>query len=133
LYLAPVGDYGKKPTGDWDLMEIREFEEFAREIRAKSINRGIHARFAEICKDDYVCYAAMPNSYVFTAQGTVEKCTVCLHKGKNVVGQLEKDGTIKFNGNEKEWLKIALTGSSADLSCPARRVCAKTKMEELSS
>ncbi|MBC8122626.1 MAG: radical SAM protein, partial [Gemmatimonadaceae bacterium] len=44
--------------------------------------------------DDYVCYAARPNSLMIRANGDVGKCTVILNDERNKVATLRPDGTL---------------------------------------
>lgn len=70
--------------------------------------------------NEYVCYAAKPNSLVIRADGSVGKCTVAFHDPTNRIGQLTEEGSIEVNDEKLSfWLRGLSSGHEAELACPA--------------
>lgn len=69
--------------------------------------------------DDYVCYAAQPNSLVIRSNGDVGKCTVALYDERNKIATLQPDGTLKvIPGRLAPWVRGIETLDPAALACP---------------
>jgi uncharacterized protein len=64
------------------------------------------------------CYASLPNSFVFLPDYRVGKCTVALQSERNVVGQLNRDGSINIDKERMyEWVKYSIDRSKR-IKCP---------------
>lgn len=78
-----------------------------------------HAYTMALPGQDYICYAAKPNSLVIRANGSVSKCTVALYDDRNTLGHLNSDGTLQVDQSKLRWW-IRGFGSldQHELSCP---------------
>lgn len=69
--------------------------------------------------DDYICYAAQPNSLVIRSNGDIGKCTVALYDERNKIATLQPDGTLKLiPGRLAPWLRGVENLDIAALACP---------------
>lgn len=74
---------------------------------------------SEIHLNDYICYAAKPNSLMIRANGTIGKCTVALNDDRNSIGKLREDGTLDIsNPKLRQWLLGYIDMSPKTLTCP---------------
>lgn len=71
--------------------------------------------------DDFICYAAKPNSLVIRPNGAIVKCTVGLTAAINTIGMLNPDGTLQINNSRlQQWFAGLETQDPAFLACPFR-------------
>lgn len=90
---------------------VWELRSFARNLGLNVIEKG----------EDYICYAADPNSYVIRADGRIAKCTVALYDDWNVVGMLLPDGQMELDSAKINWWTRGLeSGNRAELVCPLK-------------
>jgi uncharacterized protein len=69
--------------------------------------------------DDYVCYAAKPNSLMIRADGSLGKCTVALRDPRNHLGRIASDGTLDVNDNLlRLWARGFASLDEVELGCP---------------
>lgn len=74
---------------------------------------------SELDLDDYICYAAKPNSLLIRANGAIGKCTVILDDPRNTLGRILPDGTLDIdNVKLRQWMVGFLDTSKPTLSCP---------------
>jgi uncharacterized protein len=69
-------------------------------------------------EENYICYAAKPNSFVIRQDGSIGKCTVALYNDINVVGQINPDGSIRLNHKLSNWVDGILDDDIQFLNCP---------------
>ncbi|MBC7882215.1 MAG: radical SAM protein [Anaerolineae bacterium] len=78
--------------------------------------------------EDYVCYAARPNSLLIRANGDLGKCTVALYDQRNRLGRLLPDGTLEvIPGKLDPWVQGIKTLNPAQLACPLSTLPALTR------
>lgn len=76
--------------------------------------------------DIRACYAALPNSFVIRADGSLAKCTVAFNDPRNCVGKINEDGTLSIeNQPMQSFMRGFQTLKESDLSCPIREMPAK--------
>lgn len=65
------------------------------------------------------CYAALPNSFVIRADGSLSKCTVALEDPRNRVGRINEDGTLLIeNESIRSFMRGFQSLKETELSCP---------------
>jgi uncharacterized protein len=73
--------------------------------------------------DDYICYAARPNSLVVRADGRLGKCTVALQDPRNSIGHINPDGSLAIDqARLRPWLADLSTRDASFLECPLTSV-----------
>ena len=71
----------------------------------------------------YVCYAAQTNSFLIRADGRLGKCTVAFNDDRNVIGELQTDGTVRIEaGKMALWTRGIKSQNSDELGCPMYRM-----------
>ena len=74
---------------------------------------------SEIHLEDYICYAAKPNSLMIRATGTVGKCTVALDDDRNSIGRILPGGVLEIdNPKLRQWMLGFMDLSKPTLQCP---------------
>jgi uncharacterized protein len=74
---------------------------------------------SEIHLNDYICYAAKPNSLMIRANGGIGKCTVALDDERNNIGKLLDDGSLDIsNPKLRQWMLGYIDMSQETLGCP---------------
>lgn len=67
----------------------------------------------------YVCYAAQTNSFVIRANGKIGKCTVAFSDERNLLGELQDDGTMQLSTNKLAlWTRGLKSQDEVELGCP---------------
>ena len=96
----------------------------------KSEENELFSKAREICLDKIrlicgpsdvpgICYAAKLNSFVVRADGKLGKCTLGLDDPQNMIGKLNRDGTIIFDHDSlKNWSAGLMDGNYLQLRCP---------------
>lgn len=78
-------------------------------------------------EEEYICYAAKPNSFAIRSNGDIIKCTVAMNDIVNHVGHIESDGTLAIVQDKYVKWFIGLEEMDRDyLSCPYYRYFKKT-------
>lgn len=120
LFLKAVGKYG---GADDDKIKVfshpmqKIIEEKFLEISGMS---GIGGSRDSALQNFPVCYACKPNNYVIRANGDISKCTVDLKSERNIIGKLNKDGTIVQNQKKIQfWMRGIYSNNKEQLLCPA--------------
>lgn len=87
----------KEELIDYDLSEYIEL--------LRKLNLGTDRYHKLINIGGNVCKAARKNSYVFDYDGTVKKCTAALDDPINVIGKIEREGSLSIDaGKEQLWI-----------------------------
>lgn len=69
--------------------------------------------------DNYICYAAKPNSLAIRANGSLNKCTVALQDEKNQIGKILPDGTLEIRQQKfSTWIQGFSRLDSWSMGCP---------------
>lgn len=91
MLIRPVGNWGGESVQKMNILKgsernslVLEHIEYVRKIGMNCEN-GVGGIFGKICPASY------PNSLVFRANGRIEKCTVCLNRPENHLGDVIPD------------------------------------------
>jgi uncharacterized protein len=77
---------------------------------------------------EYVCYAAMANSFVVRSTGRLGKCTVALTDDFNTIGELREDGEIVVDQEKfQRWIAPVIEERWDIVSCPVAWVAQDAK------
>jgi uncharacterized protein len=69
--------------------------------------------------EQYICYAARPNTWLIRADGRVGRCTVALDDPRNTVGHLDESGRLRVDNDKlRPWLAGLAELDSDLLACP---------------
>lgn len=97
-----------------------DYRRFLESIESDNTNKVDKREGAEIQLQNYICYAAKPNSILIRPDGRVGKCTVLLSDSRNDIGKICKDGTLKLNTPALQaWFEGFRTFDRSILGCPA--------------
>lgn len=67
----------------------------------------------------HVCYAAQTNSFLIRADGKIGKCTVAFSDDRNIIGQINDDGTLSLSKEKIAlWTRGIKNQNLNELSCP---------------
>lgn len=73
-------------------------------------------------EEEYVCYAAKPNSFAIRSDGSIIKCTVAMEDSVNHVGKIAPDGSLDLDQQKFLAWSDGLTSLNKDyLGCPYYR------------
>lgn len=73
-------------------------------------------------EEEYVCYAAKPNSFAIRSDGTIIKCTVAMNDPINHVGRILSDGSLELDKNKfLSWSNGLVDLNKDYLNCPYYR------------
>ncbi|MDF5708718.1 MAG: radical SAM protein [Nostoc sp. S4] len=96
-----------------------EKKEANQYLQNKLFGENISSTQNNLMSDDFVCYAAQPNSLLIRSNGDVGKCTVALYDERNKIATLQPDGTLKvIPGRLAPWVRGIETLDPAALGCP---------------
>lgn len=127
------GEGGKSVERPLSLTELREVEaelrarydarvakaQAARNVPADTAPKGPVSAQGPIGGEQYICYAAKPNSLLIRADGRVGKCTVALTDDRNTIGSINPDGTVSIdNARLQPWVRGLSTLDQKALECP---------------
>ncbi|MEM1803842.1 MAG: radical SAM protein [Pyrobaculum sp.] len=110
IFIRPIGMFGgpndhliKTP----DLATVGKLREYAKSLGLR------------VLEGKGVCYASALNSFVVYPDGRVGKCTVALYDEKNIVGRINRDGSLTLDGDKiLWWARGILRGDFETASCP---------------
>lgn len=117
MFIRLLSRYGGKNDKKLPICEdtksVSELKEFALGIGLNVSEFDPHKKNME-----YICYASKPYAYVIRANGNISKCTVALYDEYNIIGRINKDGTMQID-NEKvtNWSRGMLNGNKDELAC----------------
>jgi uncharacterized protein len=126
LHFERLRNMGRDLPDTIQAMSWIRFEEAVKTLAARLRELGILSPDRSALAEEYVCYAAMPNSYVIRSTGEIQMCTVALSSSHNSVGILKEDGSITLNDNYMQWLNGWKTGDRNALHCPAKAITAES-------
>jgi uncharacterized protein len=118
ILLKPVGRLGGANDSKLNLINNNEEESIIKQLKTLLYQNSPKINDFET---DNICYASRPNSIAIRSDGSLVKCTVALKNERNIIGNIEPDGTL--NINEKRlapWLRGLITLNSEALACPNR-------------
>lgn len=75
------------------------------------------------------CYAALPNSFVIRADGSLSKCTVAFDDARNRVGRINEDGTLLISNESMQGFMRGLQSlRESELLCPIKEMPQKEEV-----
>lgn len=111
LYFQNIGKWGGENDENLDVCP----ENIAVKLTNLSLDKQMEVEPIEKkIRNNNVCYASNPNSYVIGTDGIVYKCTVALYDERNKVGKLNKDGSMHL---DKEKFKLWTNSGVEDSNC----------------
>ncbi|MCG8530708.1 MAG: radical SAM protein [Desulfovibrionales bacterium] len=73
--------------------------------------------------EEYICYAALPNSFGIRPNGELIKCTVALDDPRNHVGWLTSRGELDIDAQKMQpWISGLLNGDGKACRCPLQDI-----------
>ena len=92
VHLKEVSALGGKDDDKMELLSKEEKRERIKELK----EQYPLLRFVDI-EEDYICYAAKPNTFAIRSNGHLIKCTVAMDCAENNVGRILADGSLDIN------------------------------------
>ncbi len=94
----PVGQWGGPNDDELHVLPQDRAVKSVLSLCETSVDHGLSNVLDYLLKPGgSVCYAAKPNSFVIGSDGNVYKCTVALYHDKNLVGKIDRDGTMQLD------------------------------------
>ena len=119
IYFKPIERLGGPNDGSVKELSEAEKGQIKETLYGKLKNQN--QRRDALKDQQYVCYAAKPNSLAIRADGQIAKCTVALHDKANSIGKLNPDGSMNINQElYRVWLQGYETLDKTMLACPYR-------------
>lgn len=117
VYFRPVGRWGGPDDPTLPVCDMKAGLQAALRFYERASRQGLTTQWLQkhLSPAGYVCYAALPHSFLIRADGRVGKCTVALEDETNSVGRLLPNGRMILDQD-----KLALWVShdeSADRGC----------------
>ncbi|MDC8757482.1 radical SAM protein [Janthinobacterium fluminis] len=136
IFLKAVGNWGGEKVGAMNLIKsptdtISDLNQILRQSGwfERRETRQSNAATKNQVPQVRACYAALPNSFVIRADGSLAKCTVAFNDPRNRIGQLNDDGTLSI---EKESMHSFMRGlksmQPSDLACPIKEMPQRTQV-----
>jgi len=118
VFLRQISDFGSGQTKDYQDILLKSPKEQIYELK-KPYNFIRTLYDSE--EKNYICYASKPNSFVIRSNGQINKCSVHLGHKHNIIGDLNKDGSINFFSKKQasNWFNVILNEDMSILGCPA--------------
>jgi uncharacterized protein len=119
IFFKAIEHLGGPNDSSFKIFSELEKKKAIQYLQNKLFGENIDSTQNHLIMDDYVCYAAQPNSLVIRSNGDVGKCTVALYDERNKIATLEPDGTLKvIPGRLAPWVRGIETLDPAALACP---------------
>ena len=119
IFFKAIEHLGGPNDSSFQVFSELEKKEAIQSLQNKLFGENIASTQNHSMMDDYVCYAAQPNSLVLRSNGDVGKCTVALYDERNKIATLQPDGTLKvIPGRLAPWVRGIETLDPAALGCP---------------
>lgn len=119
LDFHPIGDWSSTNKG----LPHAHHNDDIFIAKKDALESGMRIRNIEedTCPAGYFCSAHRDEAYIINYKRDVMKCTIMLDWDKNIIGKLNKDGTIEFNDNYELWHTPIHNEKCA--TCNVRPVC----------
>lgn len=116
VMLRPISDLGGPGSGALVTLGKPRVAELAAKAGAELQRSGVSVA---AMTEDYVCYAAMPDSFVVRPNGEISKCTVALDDPMNQLGSIAPNGDLSLNQDRLAyWFRGVSHNDGALLRCP---------------
>lgn len=124
IFFKAVGNWGGKGAATMNLMKtssdaISELNHHLTTLGWYLPRSNGHTDSGQV----RACYAALPNSFVIRADGTLAKCTVAFNDPRNVVGRINEDGTLSMENQAMQGFMRGFNSmKESDLLCPIKEM-----------
>ncbi|KQU24559.1 radical SAM protein [Bacillus sp. Leaf13] len=122
IFLKPVARLGGSNDSSLNLVDKNEENSIIEQLKTLLYQNSPEKQSSPKINDfkpEDVCYASKPNSIAIRSDGSLAKCTVALNDERNIIGNIEPDGTLNINENRlAPWLRGLITLNSETLACP---------------
>ncbi len=118
VFIRGLGKFGGKNDG---LLPVVEGEELVNTIKdLKDLASGLNIGLVDgSIISGAQCYASKFNSLIIRSDGKIGKCTVALYDRRNIIGEINSDGTMNFEKDKFSWwVRGNFTGNEQQLHCP---------------
>jgi uncharacterized protein len=122
LFLKALAPLGGSHDSMFHFLDSNE----ERQAREDLLDCAQSLRVSAEPRSEYVCYAAMPTSFVIRANGNVVKCTVGLDDAVNQIGQLTPVGIRIDQPSFRRWIEGTAALDSEFMRCPRSVICRST-------
>ncbi|MGZ4032979.1 MAG: radical SAM protein, partial [Tumebacillaceae bacterium] len=104
VFYQTIGKWGGPNDGILDVCDGTQGTKDMYNLHKQAKHKGLpQAIIAEsLGPTNSVCYAALPHSLVFGANGVIYKCTLALDKEYNKVGQIDAGGNLNLDQDRFE-------------------------------
>lgn len=130
IFLKPVGNWGGGGVNEMNL--LKSSSEVVTELNGYLEQIGWNSPRKTVCNMDApinACYAALPNSLVIRADGSLAKCTVAFNDPRNRVGKINDDGTLSIeNQAMQSFMRGFQSMNAGDLHCPIKEMPMKEQV-----
>lgn len=117
VFFKAIENLGGPNSGSFKTIHNRDKKEILT-----MLYQNLGNKIAQKKLDDsgpYVCYAAQLNSFLIRSDGKLGKCTVAFSDDRNVIGQINDDGTLSITNDKLFlWTRGLRSQNLAELSCP---------------
>jgi len=118
VYFHRISDLNPREAVKENLLNDEDYEDALTYISGVDREINGHTK-SEIHLNDYICYAAKPNSLLIRANGSLGKCTVALDDDRNSIGRILEDGTLEISNPKLQQWFLGYSDLSKDtLVCP---------------
>ncbi|NVI84315.1 radical SAM protein [Janthinobacterium sp. BJB401] len=129
IFFKAVGDWGGDRVKEMNLM--MSSAEVIAGLNTYLTQLGWYLpRTSEVIESTVrACYAALPNSFVIRADGSLAKCTVAFNDERNGVGKINSDGTLTIeNKAMQSFMRGFQSMNPLDLLCPIKEMPKKVQV-----
>jgi uncharacterized protein len=118
-FFKTIAHLGGPNDSSINVFSETEEKKVIKTLEAKLFGENSNTAQNAAFPEDYVCYAARPNSLVIRANGKVGKCTVALNDERNNIGTLQPDGKLALiPGRFSPWIRGIENLDYEVLGCP---------------
>lgn len=116
LYIRHVSKLGGRNDAALRVLEKAQLQELQA---LRDLANFLGVRTSKLDEEEYVCYAAKPNSMVVRADGSLAKCTVALSSEWNRVGHIQRGGVVAIDSEKvRVWSHGLSSGEKSEMLCP---------------
>ena len=126
VYFRPVGKWGGPDDPALPVCDMKAGLQAALGFYERARKQGLNTQWLQkhLSPVGYVCYAALPHSFLIRADGRVGKCTVALEDEANSVGRLLPNGQMILDRDKLAlWISHDESTDQGCQRCFFRPVC----------
>ena len=129
IFMKAVGNWGGEKVKEMNL--IKSSVDTIAELNTYLDQLGWYLPRTSALSESSIkaCYAALPNSLVIRADGSLAKCTVAFNDERNRVGKINNDGTLSIeNQAMQSFMRGFQSMNATDLHCPIKEMPKKVQV-----